>query len=95
MPWTLLNFVDARGHNVIKTWLDTLPPKARAKINARLLYLQAEKQLGPPYVKAITGYRDIYEIRVVRQNIQYRPLGWARRSESRPNAARKVDHLRA
>ncbi len=76
MPWTFLNFLDARGQNVIKAWLAELPAKARAKINARLLHLQAEEHWSPPYVKPITGYMDIYEIRVIRQNIQYRPLGF-------------------
>jgi hypothetical protein len=76
MAWTFRDFVTDRGENVIKEWLDGLPDKkAKAKINALLSHLEAESLLRPPEVKKIVGFDGIYEVCLVRQNTQYRPLG--------------------
>ena len=76
MSWRFLDYLDARGTNPIRTWLDDLPDrKAETKIRTLLLNLTALPRLEPPYVKPITGYDGIFEIRVGRQGIQYRPLG--------------------
>jgi hypothetical protein len=75
MPWTFKNLLDGRNENVIKAWLSSLPPKAKAKINARLRHLAVAQQWPRHWVKKIHGYEYIYELRVVLFGIQYRPLG--------------------
>jgi hypothetical protein len=76
MPWTFRNFVDGRGQNVIKEWLDGLPPKAKAKINARVRALAVIDEWPRLWIKKLHGYDDIFEMRVVLFNVQYRPLGF-------------------
>jgi hypothetical protein len=75
MPWTFLNFVDGRGQNVIKEWLDDLPPSAKAKINARIRHLSVMDSWPPQWMKKLRGYEGLFELRVVQSGTQYRPLG--------------------
>lgn len=57
-------------------WRDGLPPKAKARFDNILDYLEITKILsGTSYVKQLRGYDGIYEIRFIVNNIQYRPLG--------------------
>lgn len=39
--WKFYDFLDSRGGNVIREWLDLIPAKASAKIDVRILYMQA------------------------------------------------------
>jgi hypothetical protein len=39
--WKFYDFLDVRGVNLIRQWLDSLPDKASAKINARIFYMRA------------------------------------------------------
>ncbi len=73
MSWQFKNYVSVRGDNEIRRWLDSLPKKARFKIDARIKYLQQVDQLKFPYVEKWTGESDLYEVRVV-FGVQYRIL---------------------
>ena len=76
MAWKFLDYLDARGTNPIRAWLDDLDDrKAAKKIDAIIRYLAARTRLEPPLVMPITGYAGIFEIKLIRQGIQYRPLG--------------------
>lgn len=44
MPWTIFDFRDNAGRNVIKRWLDQAQPELRGKADAKLLIL---RQFGP------------------------------------------------
>ena len=74
---TFRDYLTERGENVIRAWLDGLPKNAKVKIDRRILYLENVQYLQrePQYIKPLTGYDGIFEIRVILQNIQYRPLG--------------------
>ena len=72
--WTIKYFKSLRGVNLFNEWLNTLSVKARAKIKRRIKYLEIEKT-WKPYVKKLTGYTDLYEIKVLFNNIQYRLIG--------------------
>ena len=77
--WKFYDFLDSRGINVIRTWLDTLPPKAAAKIDVRILTMQAmevETSWPQQYISSITGMPGILELRVASFGGQYRPLGF-------------------
>lgn len=78
MVWTFLDFVDARGVNQIKAWLDSVPAKVKAKFNTRLQYLRNEKVLSDaPYTKMLKGEGDgLMEIIFEVFNVQYRPLAF-------------------
>jgi len=72
-------FYDYReGTNLVHDWLNTLPVPVKAKLNNRLLYLEA---LGPgqwnrPLVETLTGAcSGLFEVRTSRAHIQYRLLG--------------------
>jgi hypothetical protein len=39
--WVFYDFLEERGVNPIRVWLDGLPDGARAKINTRILFLMA------------------------------------------------------
>ena|ERR1039457_5110019 len=74
--WTFHDFRDARGVNLIRHWLDRLPNKAAAKINARILFMSAMPVWPEQYVSSIKGWPNIVELRVVSAGNQYRPLGF-------------------
>lgn len=75
MLWLFKDFVNQRGDNEIRQWLNSLPKPARFKIDARIRYLQTVEQLKYPYVEKWTGEDDLYEMRVVFGGDQYRSLG--------------------
>ena len=78
--WTFLDFVDDRGENQIRAWIEGQPPsfgkRLRATLNARLDLLSAMKPLrGLPYTKILDGECDgLFEIRFKANNVQCRPL---------------------
>jgi len=74
--WTFYDFLDPRGVNLIRGWLDGLPAQARARINARILFMKAISNWPEQYVSALTGWPKLVEIRVVSGGNQYRPLGF-------------------
>jgi hypothetical protein len=74
--WTFYDFLDPRGVNLIRKWLEGLPDKARAKINARILFMQAIADWPEQYISAIRGWPKLVELRVVSAGNQYRPLGF-------------------
>ena len=68
---------DGRGQNAIRAWLDAQGLQAKARINARLLFLEA--MTGPwtrPYADTLAGdaCKGLTEIRVKVQKVQYRLL---------------------
>jgi hypothetical protein len=74
--WTFRDFVVPSGENVIRTWLHSLPVAARAKIQARIQYLEVTAALEPQYVKALKGNcAGLIELRIVFKGMQYRPVG--------------------
>jgi hypothetical protein len=73
-PWTFYDFLDIRGVNLIRAWLDSLPVKAAAKIDARIVYMRAVRVWPEQYVSALKGWPDVFELRVVSAGSQYRPL---------------------
>lgn len=74
--WTFYDFRDRRGTNLIRLWLDGMPDKARAKINARILFMQALPVWPEQYVSSLKGWPELVELRVVSTGNQYRPLGF-------------------
>lgn len=76
MAWKFRDFLNEQGENEIRDWIDSLEVKrARIKIDVRLRDLQAVDQLRYPYVEKWVGESDVYEVRVVFANVQYRLLG--------------------
>ncbi|MBI4454895.1 MAG: type II toxin-antitoxin system RelE/ParE family toxin [Acidobacteria bacterium] len=77
-PWKFYDFLDGRGeerrNNLIPVWLDSLPEKAAAKIDARILYMQAITIWAEQYVSALKGWPEIFEMRVISAGSQYRPI---------------------
>src|SRR4029079_9763782 len=76
--WKILNFIKPRdiGHiNPIREWIDAQTVKAGVKIDTRIQYLEVTKVWDSKYCKKLSGHDEIYELRIVFNNIQYRPLG--------------------
>lgn len=73
-PWTFYDFLDPRGLNLIRAWLDSLPVKVAAKIDARIVYMRTVRMWPEQYVSALKGWPDIFELRIVSDGSQYRPL---------------------
>lgn len=82
MSWEFLDFVDQRGVNQIKAWVEGLAPSVRsrvkAKFNERLRMLQVQPVLNDPKLtKMLDGECDgLMEVRFRSQRVQYRPLAW-------------------
>lgn len=74
--WTIYDFLDGRGRNLIREWLDSLPAKAAAKIDVRILFMQAVKEWPAQYISSLEGWPKLLELRVVSGGNQYRPLGF-------------------
>lgn len=74
-PWAFYDFLDSRGNNLIRRWLDSLPEKNSAKIDARILYMRSLRPWPPQYVSALVGW-DIFELKIVSAGSQYRPLAF-------------------
>ena len=72
--WTFYDFLDSRGNNLIRAWLDSLPIKAAAKIDARILFMRSIRDWPPQYVSAFKGWPDVYELRVSWRGLQLRPI---------------------
>src|SRR5258708_4835982 len=75
--WTFKDYLSESDDNEIRIWLDSLSKKARIKIDTRIRYLENVQYFHrePQYIKRLTGYEGIYEIRIVFAGDQYRPLG--------------------
>ena len=74
--WKFYDFLDSRGGNIIRAWLDALPDKARAKINARLLFMQAKDTWPEPWISSLKGWPHLVELRIGAAGSAYRPLGF-------------------
>lgn len=75
--WYFRDYVDQRGQNLVRQWLDSLPIAAQLKIDTYIRYLEITPNLQRPYIAALKGkYNKLLEIRVLSQNIQYRPLAF-------------------
>jgi len=73
-PWTFYDFLDRRGNNLIRAWIDSLPEKAAAKIDVRIIYMQATKTWPEVYVSSLKGWPDLRELRIVCAGEQFRPI---------------------
>lgn len=73
--WNFKVFITHGGANEIDDWLQKMPPGASARIRAIIKYLETEKKWPKNYFKNIIGYANIYELRCIYKDVQYRPLG--------------------
>jgi hypothetical protein len=75
--WTFQDFVDAGGRNVIRDWMDGLPPDAQAAIDDRLIRMATmrKEDWSDKWVSKYQGLSGIFELRMPHNKIQYRPLG--------------------
>src|SRR5258708_2409251 len=74
--WTFYDFMEERGVNPIRRWLDGIPVKAAAKINTRILYMMAMPIWPEQYVSSLKGWPELVELRLIHSGVQYRPLGF-------------------
>ena len=72
---TIKTFVTKRGVDQIQEWIKYLPTKAQASIEVRIRYLALGGNWCRPNAAKLQGYDSIWEIIVLSENIQYRPLG--------------------
>ena len=63
-----------KGTNVVEEWIDALTPKVRAKIRAIITYLSIQRIWKRPYAAKLSD-KDIWEIRIISNNVQYRLFG--------------------
>lgn len=73
--WTFTVFLKNKNKNVIKEWLDGLPPKAEAKIDVIINFLKTQMTWPSQYFSDYKGYDKIYELRISHNNIEYRIFG--------------------
>ena len=77
LPWIFYDFLDSRGNNEIRAWLDGLPEKAAAKIDVRILIMMRGVSVWPAqYVSSLKGWPELVELRIVFGGNQYRPIGF-------------------
>src|SRR5450759_1786223 len=79
--WAFKDFVDSRGENLIRTWLEGVPKKVRVKFTSRLQYLSGQTvhqrpQIAPLHDRKGERCSGLYEVRIVCDGIAYRPIGY-------------------
>ncbi|SRR5258708_6024256 len=74
--WTIFDYVDDHDNNVIRAWIDSLPPKAQARIDAIIAYLQITEVWPGQYISDRKDCDKVYELRIASGGVQYRPLGF-------------------
>ena len=73
--WTFKNYLEPNGQNPVHTWLDSLPKRAKARINVTIGMLEAMDRLEMPYARALKyDCAGLIELRIPCGNVQYRPL---------------------
>lgn len=73
--WTFKDYVDGGGNNEVLKWLNSLPKRAKVKINAAISRLEVMERLEMPYVRVLKGpCNGLLELRILSDNVQYRPL---------------------
>ncbi len=76
--WTFRDYVAIDGVNEIHAWLNTLPTRAKAKINWRIRELEATAHFERPQTGKLNKDRGncqgLFELRVEVGNVQYRPI---------------------
>jgi len=74
----IFDYVDARGGNVIETWLAGFSrerPKVEARLDATLRYIRIVDRIRDDWMEKLEGGNDdIYEIKLEYRNVQYRLL---------------------
>ena len=78
MNRTFFDFVNARGENVIGTWLNGIPWEAKDAIELRFSLLRNVAQLKRPQAGILSGSHceGLIEIRVTEKGVQYRRLAF-------------------
>ena len=74
MPWAFKDLCDGRK-NLIREWLDAQPEKVRHKFDQTLRNLQLVERMKPPFMKKIHGHKNVFEVVITVNKVQYRPLG--------------------
>ena len=76
--WNFFDFTTGRGENDIHRWLNgqQVTKAAKAKINARIIALQGFPSFPEQYISAYNGWPGLLELRIVSNNVQYRPFGF-------------------
>src|SRR3989337_1537441 len=77
--WSFMDYVDDRRRNVMREWIESLPPHVRtdvrSRLNARIDTSAGQAVLGPPQMKLLHGdCEGLIEITFKVANVQYRPL---------------------
>jgi len=71
-----MDYLAADGENAILAWLNSLPWKAKAKINTTIRYVEVMERLDRPQIGILDrACAGLMELRVKGpDNVQYRPL---------------------
>jgi phage-related protein len=72
LNWQIEYYTDARGKEVVRKEIDSLPKEDRAKI-ARKLKLLSELgiELGMPSARPVTGHKPLWELRPGANRVLY------------------------
>jgi hypothetical protein len=76
--WTFLDYIELSGTNPIREWLNGLPDDDCAKIDDRLLVMEAMRTWPEKWISKYQG-TELFEFRI-KGRVQYRPFGiyWGR-----------------
>jgi len=74
--WTIKVYSNDKETSALDKWFKNIPEEAWIEINTRLRYLRTQKIWERPWAAKLKKVKDIYEIRVKSENVQYRPLGF-------------------
>jgi hypothetical protein len=67
---------DGQRVNAIRRWIDEQEKPGRVAIDAQIRYLEVTREWTYREIKKRKGTKDIYELVIKANKIQYRPLGF-------------------
>ena len=73
--WSFKVFITLNGDNPFQEWITSLDVDAQERIRAMIRRLSVIERWERPYFSMLSGHKNIGEIRVKANKIQYRPLG--------------------
>ena len=78
MDWKFTVYVSSTGRSDVQDEVNRLNVEALERFAAAVRYLAItpKSEWNEPKAKKLTGYKELYEIRFIANNVQLRPIGY-------------------
>lgn len=74
-PWTFYTYIELSGRDPLRDWIAEQTDAAAAFIDNRIVQMMGMDTWSEKWVSKYRGTREIHELRITHNKVQYRPLG--------------------